>query len=88
MVNFRIVVVRTTGEHDAVRAGLLHPCERFGSLGANVALERLVLGPGRLDGSIDVGLSRCGNAFAHKLGVSFDELDEQALLQMLLLIVG
>ena len=87
MVDLRVVVVRAARQHDTVRVGLLHPQQRLGALLADVGFERLVLGPCGLNGGVHLGLRRCGNARAAQLGVRLNQLHEQALLQVILLVV-
>ena len=88
MVDLRVVVVRAARQHDAVRVGLLHPQQRLGALLADVGLERLVLGPCGVHRGVDLGLRGRRHVLAAQLGMRLDQLHEQALLQVLLLIVG
>ena len=88
VVDLGVVVVRTASQHDAVRAGALHPRKRLGALRADVALERLVLGPRGLHSGVHLGARRRRNAFAHQLRMRFHQLDEQALFKVLLAVVG
>ena len=88
VVDLGVVVVRAARQHDAVRVGLLHPQQRLGALLANVCLERLVLGPCDVDRGVDLGLRGRRHVLAAQLGMRLNQLHEQALLQVLLLIVG
>ena len=87
MVDLRVIMIGTARQHDAVRARGLHPGERFLALRANVALEGLVLGPRGIHGGVHLGL-RGRARRAHELGVRLHQLHEQALLEVLLLVVG
>ena len=58
MVDLGVVVVGAPGQHDAVRARGLHPGQRLLALRADVALERLVLGPRGVHGGVNLGLRR------------------------------
>ena len=87
VVDLRVVVVGAAGQHDTVRARGLHPGERLLALRADVALERLVLGPRRVHGGVDFGL-RGRARLAHELGMRLHQLHEQTLLEVLLLVVG
>ena len=88
VIDFGIVVVRAAGQHNAVRAGFLHPQQGFGALFANVALEGFVFGPCGVDRGVNFGLRRRGNAFAHELRVRLHQLNHQAFLQVVFLVVG
>ena len=88
MGDLGVVVVRAAGEHDAVRPGLFHPREGLDALGMHIFLERLVLGPCGLDGGGHVGARGCGRMAAGRIGEILVQLDEQAIFELLLLIVG
>ncbi len=88
VVDLGVVVVGAPCQHDAVRAGGLHPRQRFGARRAHVVFERLVLGPGRLHGCVHLGLGRRGHALPHEVGMRLHQLCEQALLQVVLLVIG
>ncbi len=87
VVDFGVVVIGAPRQHDAMRAGLFHPYERFRAFFAHVGLEGLVFGPGGIDCGIDFGLRRRGDAFAHEFGVRLHELYHQAFLQVVLFVV-
>ena len=87
VVDLGIVVVRTSGQHDSVRAGLLHPPQRFLALCPHVALELLVLGPSLVDCSIDFGAGRQFRVPLDNTPVRFRQLEKQAFLQVVLLVV-
>ena len=88
VIDFGVVVVRAACQHNAVRAGFLHPQQGFGALFANIALEGFVFGPCGVDRGVDFGLRRRGNAFAHELRVRLHQLNHQAFLQVVFLVVG
>ena len=88
VVDLGVVVVGAPGQHDAVRAGGLHPSERFRAGRADVALEGLVFLPCGFHGGVHLGLRGSRHARAHEFGMRFHQLHVQALLQVLLLVVG
>ena len=88
VVDFGVVVVGTAGEHDAMGARLFHPGEGFLALHVDVVLEAQVLFPGRVDGLVDLAAAGRLGVAAHKFAVRLHELDIEALLQLVLLVVG
>ena len=88
VVDLGIVMVRTPGQHDSVRAGFFHPPQRLFALGPHVALELLVLGPGLIDGSVDFSTGRQLRVPLDDASIRFSQLEEQAFLQVVLLVVG
>ena len=87
VVDLGVVVVGASGQHDAVRAGGLHPGERFRAGSAHIALEGLVLFPCGLNCGVHLGLRGSRHARAHEFGMRFHQLHVQAFLQVLLLVV-
>ena len=87
MVDLGIVMIGTTRQHDAVRAGPLHPGERLLALDAHVALERLVLGPSSFDGGIDLRARRRGNPLSHEIGMRLYQVLVQTFFEQVLAIV-
>ena len=88
VVDLGIVMVRTSGQHDSVRAGFFHPPQRLFALGPHVALELFVLGPSFVDGSINLGTGRQLRVPLDNASIRFSQLEEQAFLQVVLLVVG
>ena len=88
MVDFGVVVVWTPGQHDSVRTGLFHPPQRFLALCPHVALELLILGPGGFDGLFDFRTGRKLGVLADDVLERIGQLEMQALLEMVFLIVG
>ena len=88
VVYFGIDVVGTARKHDAMGVGLLHPAQGLLALRAHVVMEADVFFPRSLHRSVDFLLGGCGGMLAHDLGMLLDQLHEQALLQLLLLVVG
>ena len=88
VVDLGILMVGAPGQHDAARAGLLHPREGFHTLRANIAFERLVLGPGRLHRRPDLVSRERGAAPVRLFRKVLGQLHHQALGQLVLVVVG
>ena len=81
-------MVGAPGQHDAARAGLLHPREGFHALRADIALEGLVFRPGRLHRRPDLVSRERGAAPVGLLREVLRQLHHQALGQLVLVVVG
>ena len=88
MVDFRVVMIRTTSQNNAMRSRLLHPHKRFLAFRANVALKRFILVPGALNGGIYLVARRQRSMAAYHLGIMLAQLNEQAFFQIVFLVVG
>ena len=88
VVDLGILMVGASGQHDAAGAGLLHPREGFHALRADIAFERLVLGPGRLHRRPDLVSRERGAAPVRLFRKVLGQLHHQALGQLVLVVVG
>ena len=87
MIDFGIVVIRTTSQHDTVHPMLFYPFQGFHALVVDVFVKLLVFSPCGIYRSINFSL-RGSRAGAHKLGVFLNKLDIQALFQFVLHVIG
>ena len=93
VVDLGVVMVRTTGKHDAVTAVVLDPLESLLAHGLDVLVETRIGLKGSVDGGIDLGARDFGTAHAAatSLGVGHAVDSEhlvQAALELGLVVIG
>ena len=82
MVDLRVVMVGTTGEHDAVTAVVLDPLKGLLAHGLDVLVETRIGLKGSVDSGIDLGARDLGTAHATATGLSIGHaVDGKHLVQ-------
>ena len=87
MVDLRVVVVRATCQHNAVRMRLLHPGQRLHALAAHITLEVLILFPSSIHRSVNLRARGQLPVLAQNARVVLAQLEMQTLLQLLLVVI-
>ncbi len=81
-------MIGAASQHDAMGARLFHPSQRLSALATHIPLESLILGPGSIHCIIYLGLSEMAAHLHDGILVGPRELLVQALLELLLVVVG